>query len=420
LSRHTGFVHQTDHVVFSKPFAARGEIANLRAVTRSAHAHGDGGFTRSAAARLTKITGVEHVLLTSSGTHALEMASRLLELGPGDEVILPSFTFPSAATAVAGTGARCVFVDIDPSSGNIDVAQVDEAIGPRTRAISVMSYGGVAVDFDSLAAISERTGLPLIEDNAHGLGGMLRDRPLGSFGALAMQSFHDTKNVHSGEGGALLVNDAALFDRAEIIREKGTNRSLFVRGQVDKYTWVDQGSSYLMSEYGAAVLDAQLRAFDEIQRRRFAIWNAYASLLAEWASVQSVRLMQVGPDRRHTAHLFYLRVPDAEEQTRLLVHLRERGVMGTFHYIPLDSSPAGRRYGRVLRPLPQSQRFSETLVRLPLWAGMTDSQVERVVAAVTSFRVRQAPASVMVGDAPAPVSVASAAVEHPRHEVRAR
>ncbi|SMQ60490.1 dTDP-4-amino-4,6-dideoxygalactose transaminase [Agreia sp. VKM Ac-1783] len=398
-------MRHSDDVVFSRPFLSPAEIPNLTAVSMSSHAHGDGPFTASATARLTALTGAPNVLLTSSGTHALEMASRLLDLGPGDEVILPSFTFPSAATAVATTGATCVFVDIDPASGNIDVAQVDEAIGPRTRAISVMSYGGVAVDFDALHEITRRTGLSLIEDNAHGLGGYLRDRPLGSFGRLAMQSFHDTKNVHSGEGGALLVNDAELFQRAEIIREKGTNRSRFLRGEVDKYTWVDEGSSYLMSEYGAAVLDSQLQSFAEIQTRRFAVWNAYAEHLADWADAQGVTLMRVPDDRTHTAHLFYLRMPTHGEQVRMLSHLRSLGVVGTFHYVPLDTAPAGLRFGRTLRPLTQSKAFSEEIVRLPLWAGMTDGQVERVLAAVQSFVVE--PQSLLT------------AVENPRDEVRA-
>lgn len=375
----------SDAIVFSRPYRSAKELANLHQVLFSDHAHGDGPFTRSATARLATISSAGNVLLTSSCTHALELSSRLLNLGPGDEVILPSFTFPSAANAVALSGASCVFVDVDPVHGNIDPEQIEEAITSHTKAISVMSYGGVAVDFDAIGEIASRFGLAVIEDNAHGLGGSYRGKPLGSFGAFAAQSFHDTKNVHSGEGGALLVNDVSFLQRAEIIREKGTNRSLFLRGQVDKYTWVDIGSSYLMSEYSAAVLDSQLEEFQQIQQKRFAVWNRYAEVLPEWAAQQGVRLMSVPADRQHTAHLFFLQVPDREYQVALLAHLRARGVIGTFHYIPLDSSPAGLRYGRTLRPLTVSQSFSERLVRLPLWAGMTDAQVDRVISAVESF-----------------------------------
>lgn len=375
----------SDTIVFSRPYRSANELANLQAVLLSDHAHGDGQFTRSATGRLSAIMAADNVLLTSSCTHALELSARLLDLGPGDEVILPSFTFPSAATAVAMTGATCVFVDVDLRHGNIDVDQVAEAITPRTKAVSVVNYGGVAVEFDELTALATAAGVAIIEDNAHGLGGSYRGRQLGSFGVTAAQSFHDTKNVHSGEGGALIVNDPALMPRAEVIREKGTNRSQFLRGQVDKYTWVDIGSSYLMSEYSAAVLDSQLEAFETIQAERFAVWNRYATELAEWADGQNVRIMSVPDDREHTAHLFYLQVPDGEYQTALLSHLRSRGVVGTFHYIPLDTAPAGLRYGRTDRELSVSAEFSRRLVRLPLWAGLTSDQVDRVIAAVGSY-----------------------------------
>jgi dTDP-4-amino-4,6-dideoxygalactose transaminase len=373
-------------IVFSRPYRSAYELTNLEAVLTSDHAHGDGAFTKSATERLKAILHADRALLTSSCTHALELGSRLLELGPGDEVILPSFTFPSAATAIAMSGATCVFVDVDSTYGNIDPQQVQEAVTPRTKAVSVVNYGGVGVDFDAIEEIAGEHGLAIIEDNAHGLGGSYHGRPLGSFGVVAAQSFHDTKNVHSGEGGALVVNDASLMQRAEIIREKGTNRSLFLRGQVDKYTWVDIGSSYLISEYSAAVLDSQLAAFDEIQEKRFAIWNRYAGSLRQWADDNAARLMSVPDDREHTAHLFFVQAPDHGFQIELLAHLRALGVVGTFHYIPLDSSPAGRKYGRTLRPLDRSQDFSDRLVRLPLWAGMTDAQLDRVVDAVTSFR----------------------------------
>jgi dTDP-4-amino-4,6-dideoxygalactose transaminase len=377
----------TPSIVFSKPFRTRDELKNLQAVLESGHVHGDGPFTASATARLRAISGAERALLTTSCTHALEMASLLLRLAPGDEVIMPSFTFPSAATAVALTGATPVFVDVELSSGNIDATLIERAITPRTKAISVVHYGGVAADMEAILDIAGRHGVPVIEDNAHALGGTWRGRMLGTLGSLGTQSFHDTKNVHCGEGGALLINDPALMERAEMIREKGTNRARFLRGQVDKYTWTDIGSSYLMSELNAAVLDSQLAAFDDVQARRHAVWNAYSTSLAEWAADNAVSPMNPGVDSGHTAHLFYLQMPDHGAQVALLAHLRENGVVGTFHYVPLDSSPAGLAYGRTPFACTVSEEFSRRLVRLPLWAGMTDDDIARVVEVTSSFRV---------------------------------
>jgi dTDP-4-amino-4,6-dideoxygalactose transaminase len=314
------------------------------------------------------------------------MASLLLDLGPGDEVILPSFTFPSAATAVTLVGATPVLVDVDPTTGNIDPSRVSEALSERTRAISVMHYGGIGVDMDRLLPVAQSAGVPVIEDNAHGLGARFRGRSLGTFGAVAAQSFHDTKNIHSGEGGAFVINDPALVERAEIIREKGTNRSRFIRGQVDKYTWVDRGSSYLMSELNAAVLDSQLVEFDLIQRLRHEVWNRYATELTDWAAQTGATLMHVPADVEHPAHLFYVLLPDHASRDALLAHTRKADVIATFHYIPLDSSPAGRALGRVPEPCSNALHFSERLVRLPLWAGMPEWAVDRVIAAVTSFR----------------------------------
>lgn len=374
-------------IPFSRPFRTAGELRNLVAVLDSDHAHGDGAFTRSASIRLQALTDANRVLLTTSCTHALEMTIRLLEIGPGDEVILPSFTFPSAANAVALAGARILFVDIDPATGNIDPQQVEEAVSPRTKAISVMHYGGVPVDIESIMSIGEEWGIPVIEDNAHGLAVRVEGsgRALGSFGAVATQSFHDTKNLHCGEGGALLINDPSLVEKAEILREKGTNRSQFLRGEADRYSWVALGSSYLMSEFNAAVLDAQLEEFHPIQARRFAIWNRYFSEMADWADENGVRRMDP-PHGVHAAHLFYLMMPDWESQSLLITHLQRHGARAAFHYVPLDSSPAGIQFGRVLKPLTHSEDFSRRIVRLPLWAGMTDDEVSRVIAGVTSYR----------------------------------
>lgn len=373
-------------VPFSRPYRSANEVRNVESVLSSGHVHGDGPFTASATARLRTISGAGAALLTSSCTHALEMTSLLLGLTVGDEVILPSFTFPSAATAIALTGAVPVFVDIDFNSGNIDTTLIERAITSQTKALSVVHYGGVAADMDAIARISSEYGLPIVEDNAHALGGMWKGRHLGTLGALGTQSFHDTKNVHSGEGGALLINDAKLVERAEIIREKGTNRSRFLRGQVDKYTWTDIGSSYLMSELNAAVLDSQLSEFDAIQGFRHAIWDRYSAELTGWASEAGARLMSTDLDRTHSAHLFYVVMPDHGAQTQLLTHLRGSGVTGTFHYIPLHSSPAGLRLGRTPSPCVVSRDFSRRIVRLPLWAGMSESDVTRVIESVKSFQ----------------------------------
>ncbi|MCS5734874.1 dTDP-4-amino-4,6-dideoxygalactose transaminase [Herbiconiux daphne] len=375
-----------DEIVFSRPLRTPDELPNLDTVLRSDHSHGDGPFTATATARLKVVTGASEALLTTSCTHALDMASLLLDLGPGDEVVLPSFTFPSAATAIVLRGATPVFVDIDFSTGNIDPEQVAEALTPHTKAVTVMHYGGVPVDLDAVVGIAERAGIALIEDNAHGLGGRDGERRLGTVGAFGTQSFHDTKNVHCGEGGALLINDERYVERAEIVREKGTNRARFLRGAVDKYTWQDVGSSYLLSELNAAVLDSQLASFDTIQAARNRVWNAYADGLGDWADDTEVRLMSDDPNLEHTAHLFYALMPDHEGQSGLIQHLRGLGIRAAFHYVPLDSSPAGRRFGRTAHPLDRSEGFSSRLVRLPLWAGMTDAQVERVIEGVRSYR----------------------------------
>ncbi len=373
-------------IPFSRPFLAPTSIERLAQVLGSDHAHGDGPFTRAASAKLRDILEGGEVLLTTSGTHALEMASRLLGFGEGDEVILPSYTFSSAATAIAMTGARIVFVDIDPATGNIDPELVAEAVSPRTRAISVMHYGGAPVDMAAVLATADaHGGIPVIEDNAHGLGVRSEWGMLGRIGAFGVQSFHDTKNVHAGEGGALVINDERHLDRAEIMREKGTNRSQFLRGAVDKYSWVDWGSSYLPSELNAAVLDAQLAVFDDIQAARHRIWDRYAAELADWAAQVGATLMNP-PRGIHAAHLFYLLVPEPDDQTDLIASLREQGIVATFHYVPLDTSTAGRRYGRALRPLVQSEQFSRCLVRLPLWVGMSEAHVDRVIAAVREWR----------------------------------
>lgn len=384
-------------IPLSSPYRAQGTLAAVERVLLSGHVRGDGTFTESASAQLQRISGAPSVLLTTSGTHALEMMTRLIGAGPGDEIILPSFTFPSAANAVVMTGATPVFVDVDPATGNLDPEQAASALGPRTRAISIMHYGGVPVDVPAFERLATEHGVCLLEDNAHGLGVAGRGVRLGTVGVMAAQSFHDTKNIHCGEGGALLINNEQMLLAAEIMREKGTNRSQFLRGQVDKYSWAQLGSSYLPSELNAAVLDSQLHQFDIIQSLRHRIWGRYAAGLEEWADDAGVTLMNP-PGGVHAAHLFFMLMPDAKTQQGLLHHLHARGVGAAFHYVPLHESAAGRRYGRVVGELQHAMRFAERLVRLPLWPAMTDDQVETVIDAVQAFRVRASPRIVGASD----------------------
>jgi dTDP-4-amino-4,6-dideoxygalactose transaminase len=377
----------TSAIPFSRTFVTPGEEDYLRRALRSGAPQGDGPMTRAATELLCKVSGAERALLTTSCTHALEMAALLLGLGPGDEVILPSFTFSSTAAAVAIRGATPVFVDVDPLTANLDVEAAAAAITDRTRAVFVVHYGGIGADLPALLALAARHDLAVVEDNAHGLGARRYGRFLGTFGALATQSFHATKNVQCGEGGALLVNDGALMERAEVVREKGTDRSRFLRGQVDKYTWNDIGSSYLPSDLLAAVLRGQLESFVQLQAMRHRVWDGYARELPGWAASVGARLMHVPDDAEHPAHVFYLLMPTPQDQQGLLAHLRGLGVTGTFHYVPLDTSPAGRRFGRAPAPCPVTADFSGRQVRLPLYAGMSEADVDRVLAAVTSYRV---------------------------------
>jgi dTDP-4-amino-4,6-dideoxygalactose transaminase len=376
---------QTTWIPYSKPYRAPHEVEYLEQVLSSGWTHGDGPFTRRAGELLTGITGSASALLTGSGTHALELASWLLELEPGDEVIVPSFTFSTTAASVVMTGATPVFVDIDPSTGSLDIDAAEAALTERTRAVFVVHYGGVAPNMDKLMAMAERAGIQIVEDNAHGLGARWGGRPTGSFGTLAAQSFHATKNVQCGEGGALLINNPSLRARAEVLREKGTDRSRFLRGEVDKYSWIDRGSSYLPSELTVAVLTAQLEVFDIIQAQRHAIWDTYAQSLATWAVSTGAQLMSPPKEVEHPAHVFYFLMPDADNRTAMLDRLRAAGVGATFHYIPLHSSLAGVRFGRTPNPCPATDDFAARIVRLPLWPGMTDAETDQVMTAVHNF-----------------------------------
>ena len=345
--------------------------------------HGDGPFTKICHEWLERLTGSPKALLTTSCTHALEMSALLLDLREGDEVIVPPFTFVSTVNALVLRGARPVFVDIRPDTLNIDESAIEAAITPRTRAILLVHYAGVACEMDTIMAIADRHGLVVIEDNAHGLFGTYRGRQLGTFGALATLSFHDTKNLSCGEGGALMINDTRHVERAEIIREKGTNRTRFYRGQVDKYTWCDIGSSYLPSDILAAYLLAQLEAHERIQRRRHALWSRYFEALAPRAAAAGVRMPVVPEHCGHPAHIFYVLMPSLEARTRLLASLRAQLILAVFHYLPLHLSDMGRRLVGRDGQFPVTEGVCDRLVRLPIFYSLTDDDQARVIEAVS-------------------------------------
>jgi dTDP-4-amino-4,6-dideoxygalactose transaminase len=372
-------------IPFNRPYLTDAEEVYVLQAMKAGHLSGDGPFTKRASTMLAEIIGAPAALLTTSCTHALDMSAILLDLGPGDEVIVPSFTFCSTVNAYCLRGATAVFVDCRPDTLNLDERLLEEAITERTRAIVLVHYAGVACELDVINGIATRHGITVIEDNAHGLGGTYRGQPLGSFGAMATQSFHETKNVQCGEGGALVFNDMSFHARAEIIREKGTNRSQFFRGMVDKYRWIDIGSSFLPSEMLAAFLTAQLESFEDIQRRRMAAWKRYDAGLSAWAEQAGVSQPTVPADREHPAHLYYMLMRDLEHRQGLLAHLAASGIGATFHYQPLHSAPAGLRYGRVAGGgCPVTEDVADRLIRLPLFAGISESEVDRVIEAVRS------------------------------------
>jgi dTDP-4-amino-4,6-dideoxygalactose transaminase len=343
---------------------------------------GDGHFTRLCQELLQKEVGSERALLTTSCTSALEMSAILLNIGPGDEVIVPSFTFVSGANAFALHGAKPVFADIRQDTLNIDEALVERLITPRTKAIAIVHYAGVACAMETLLAISEKHGIPIIEDNAHGLFGKYRGRPLGSLGTFATQSFHDTKNVTCGEGGALMINDARFIERAEILWEKGTNRKKFFAGLVDKYTWVDIGSSFLLSDLQAAFLFAQLEQAVQIQSVRHSLWQRYYDALQPLAQRADISLPYVPPDCQHAAHLFHILLPDQDHRDKLIRFLRSKNIESAFHYLPLHLSPMGRRFGYQEGDCPVTEEISGRLLRLPFHNRLTREEQDRVVEGV--------------------------------------
>ena len=346
---------------------------------------GDQTFTRKCHAFLEQRLGVRRALLTTSCTHALEMCALLLNIQAGDEVIVPSFTFVSTTNAFVLRGARPVFCDIRPDTLNLDESKLAKLISPKTKAIVVVHYAGVGCEMDAIQSIAAQRNIPVIEDNAHGLFAKYKGKMLGTLGCLATQSFHETKNITCGEGGALLINDPQYIERAEIIREKGTNRSRFFRGQVDKYTWVDVGSSYLMSDVLAAFLFAQLEQADDIQSKRRTIWERYHDELANWADEQRVRLPVIPADCDQAYHMYYLLLPNLEARQKLIAHLRSRGILSVFHYLPLHLSDMGRKFGGKAGDCPVTENISDRLLRLPFFNQLSEADQTEVIEAVRSF-----------------------------------
>ncbi len=361
-------------IPFNKPFLTGRELGYIQEAHEAHHLSGDGPFSKRCQAWLVEATGCGKALLTHSATGALEMAAILADIGPGDEVIMPSFTFVSTANAFVLRGGVPVFVDIREDTLNIDESRIEAAITARTKAIVVIHYAGIACEVAAIRQIAERHGLLLIEDAAQALGAAYRGQPLGSFGHLAALSFHETKNLICGEGGALLVNAPQFGARAEIVREKGTSRSAFLRGEVDKYTWVDLGSSFLPSDILAAFLWAQMEQADSIARRRQALWARYHEAFADLERPGVLRRPIVPRDASPNAHGYFLLLADLASRQDFIETLRRDGVHAVFHYVPLHDSPAGRKFGRSAGPMSVTRTASERLVRLPLWIGLEEHQ----------------------------------------------
>lgn len=370
------------HVPFNRPYYVGDEHERVLEAIAAGHISASGRFTERCERALEEQLGAARVLLTPSCTAALELAATLLEIGPGDEVIMPSYTFTSTANAFALRGAVPVFVDIREDTLNLDETLVEAAITPRTRAIVPVHYAGVGCDMRALAQIADRHGLALVEDAAHAAMARHEGRPLGALGHLGTLSFHETKNLTCGEGGALVISDPALVARAEVLRDKGTNRSAFLRGEVDRYTWVDVGSSYGMSDLNAAFLWAQLCDATAITAQRLRIWHRYDAAFAGLEARGVVRRPVVPEGSEHNAHMYHLLAPGPRERDALIDALRRRRVDAVFHYIPLHSSPAGRRLGRCSGALERTDALSDRVLRLPLWAAMTDATCDRVIEAV--------------------------------------
>ena len=360
------------------------ELKYVQQAIGNGHISGDGTFTHKCNSLLEKELGVKKSLLTTSCTHALEMSAILLDIKPDDEVIVPSFTFVSTVNAFVLRGAKPVFIDIRSDTLNMDESQLEKLISEKTKAIVLVHYAGVSCDMDIIMNIANKYDIPVVEDNAHGLFGKYKDRYLGTFGTFATQSFHETKNFSCGEGGALLINDENYIERAEIIREKGTNRTKYFRGEVDKYTWVDIGSSYLISDILAAFLYAQLEQQDKIQAKRNKIWGTYYDGLKNWAKENNVRLPFIPQYCEQTYHMFYLLFDSEKLRNRFLTYMQGNGITAIFHYIPLHSSDMGKKFGDFNCPI--SNSVSERIVRLPFYRGLDEKNQEKIINKVQSFK----------------------------------
>lgn len=375
-------------VDFNKPCLMGNEMTYIQEAIARRHISGDGDFGRRCQELLQQELGAPRALLTTSCTHALEMAALLLNIQPGDEVIVPSFTFVSTINAFILRGAKPVFIDIRPDTLNMDEALLEGLLSARTRAIVPVHYAGVSCEMDAIMGVANSQNISVVEDNAHGLFGKYKGQYLGAFGRLATQSFHETKNFTCGEGGALIINDESLIERAEILREKGTNRSRFFRGMVDKYTWVDVGSSYVLSDILAAFLYAQLEMREEIQQRRQKIWTYYDQNLREWAEDNGVLTPAVPEHCVQSYHMYYLLLPSLQSRQAFIQALREHGIYSVFHYLPLHLSSMGVQFGGKAGDCPVSEAISDRLVRLPFYNTMTENEQARTIEVIRRFRPR--------------------------------
>jgi len=373
-------------IPFNRPSIAGKELEYVQDAIRIGHSSGDGPYTRRCRELLEKLLGVKKVLLTTSCTHALEMAGMLLDAGPGDEVVVPSFTFVSTANAFAIRGARPVFVDIRRDTLNMDESLLESKLGPRTKAVVPVHYAGVGCEMDPILALARKRGVEVIEDNAHGLLGKYRGRWLGTIGGIGTLSFHETKNIICGEGGALLLNDPRYVERAEILCDKGTNRGRFFRGEVDKYTWVDVGSSFRSSDLLAAFLLGQLEERDRILAKRKRIWETYDTQLRDWAQERSIQRPTVPAHCDQSYHMYYLLLPAANDRASLIAHLKARGILSVFHYVPLHLSEMGRKFGGRPGDCPVTEELSDRLIRLPFYNDLSREDQDRVIGAVRDWK----------------------------------
>lgn len=372
-------------IPFNRPSIEGNEERYMAEALAKGHISGNGHFTYRCEKLIRETLSIKAALLTTSCTHALEMAALLLNIESGDEVIVPSFTFVSTINAFVLRGAKPIFADIRADTLNIDEKRIEQLITSRTKVIVPVHYAGVGCEMETILKIAKKNGISVVEDNAHGLFGKYKGSHLGTFGCLATLSFHETKNFTCGEGGALLINDLRLVERAEIIREKGTNRSRFFRGEVDKYSWVDIGSSYLLSDMSAAFLLGQLEKKEEIQKRRKQIWESYYANLSEWAKANDVRLPIVPKHCEQTYHMFYLLLPSLETRQALIEHLKGKGILSVFHYLPLHLSEMGRKFGAKTGDCPITEDISNRLLRLPFYSSMTDMEQQKVIEEIKNF-----------------------------------